>query len=64
MSEKSKIESIAATAQSRREFVKTSAKVAIAAPAVALLLDASSKPAQAEIVTNPYGGEPPPPPPR
>ena len=54
MSEKSKIESIAAQAQSRREFVKTSAKVAIAAPAVALLLDASTKPAQASIVPNPY----------
>jgi hypothetical protein len=53
MSEKSKIESVAAQAQSRREFVKTSAKVAIAAPAVALLLDASTKSAQAAS-TNPY----------
>ena len=32
---------------SRREFVKTSSKVAVTAPAVALLLSASVKPASA-----------------
>lgn len=36
--------------KSRREFVKTSAQVAVTAPAVAMLL--SSKPAHAQI--NPY----------
>lgn len=33
----------------RREFVKTSAKVAVTAPAVAVLLTGMSKPAQASI---------------
>jgi hypothetical protein len=49
VSEKSKIESVIADVQSRRAFVKTSVKVAIAAPAATLLLDASTKPAQARI---------------
>ena len=37
-------------AGTRREFVKTSAKVAVTAPAVALLLSASIKPAAALTV--------------
>jgi hypothetical protein len=41
MSEESK------TAQNRREFVKTAAKVAVTAPAAAMLLNASVKPANA-----------------
>jgi hypothetical protein len=47
MSEKSKIESVTAKVESRRSFVKISAKAALAAPAAVLLLDASTKPAEA-----------------
>jgi hypothetical protein len=47
MSEESKIEAVAARAQSRRAFVKTAAQVAVTAPAAAILLDASVKPAKA-----------------
>ena len=43
MAEETKI----AQAQSRREFVKTAAKVAVTAPAAAMLLNASVKPASA-----------------
>ena len=38
--------------QSRRAFVKTAAKVAVTAPAAAMLLNASIKPAKAS--TEPY----------
>jgi hypothetical protein len=48
MSEESKIEAITATVQNRRAFVKTAAKVAVTAPAAAMLLNASVKPAKAE----------------
>jgi hypothetical protein len=37
-----------ATSQGRRSFVKTSAQVAVTAPAVAMLLKASTKPAWAD----------------
>ena len=47
MSEESK------TVQSRREFVKTATKVAVTAPAAAMLLNASVKPAKA---AEPYAG--------
>jgi hypothetical protein len=47
MSEESKIEAVAAQAQSRRKFVKTAAQVAVTAPAAAILLNASAKPANA-----------------
>ena len=47
MSEESKIEAVIAQVQSRRAFVKTAAKVAVTAPAAALLLNASAKPAKA-----------------
>jgi hypothetical protein len=40
----------------RRAFVKTAAKVAVVAPAVMLLLDASTKPAAAQVT---YGTTPP-----
>jgi len=55
MSEESKIEAVAAKVQDRREFVKTAAKVAVTAPAAAMLLNASVKPAQARI--EPYTGD-------
>jgi hypothetical protein len=38
------------TAPRRREFLKAGCKAAIAAPAVALLLSASSKPAKADAI--------------
>jgi hypothetical protein len=47
MSEESKIEAITATVQNRRAFVKTAAKVAVTAPAAAMLLNASVKSAKA-----------------
>jgi hypothetical protein len=47
MSEESKIETVTAQAQSRRKFVKTSAQVAVTAPAATILLNASAKPAKA-----------------
>jgi hypothetical protein len=53
MSEESKIEAITAQVQNRRAFVKTAAKVAVTAPAAAMLLNASVKPASAQTV-NPY----------
>jgi hypothetical protein len=36
--------------KTRRDFVKTSAQVAVTAPAVAMLLNATTKPAQAQTV--------------
>ena len=48
MSEESKIEVVTAQVQSRRQFVKTAAKVAVTAPAAAMLLNASVKPAKAD----------------
>jgi len=50
MSEETKIDAVAAKVQSRRDFVKTAAKVAVTAPAATLLLDASAKPAKATEV--------------
>jgi len=47
------IETVAG-AKTRREFVRTSAKVAVTAPAVALLLNASTKPAAAQNNTTAY----------
>ena len=44
MAEESKL---TATVQNRRAFVKTAAKVAVTAPAAAMLLNASVKPAKA-----------------
>jgi len=38
-----------ATDKTRREFVKRSAQVAVTAPAVAMLLSATTKPASAQI---------------
>jgi hypothetical protein len=49
MSNESKIE-----VQSRREFVKTAAKVAVTAPAAAMLLSASVKSANAASIPTPY----------
>ena len=47
MSKESKIEATAAEVKSRREFVKTAAKVAVTAPAAVMLLNASTKAAKA-----------------
>jgi hypothetical protein len=55
MSEESKIEAITAQVQNRRAFVKTAAKVAVTAPAAAMLLNASVKPAKATV--EPYEGD-------
>jgi hypothetical protein len=49
MSVESKIEAVTAQVQSRRAFVKTAAKVAVTAPAAAMLLNASVKPAKALV---------------
>ena len=54
MSEETKIEAVSAHVQDRRAFVKTAAKVAVTAPAAAMLLNASVKPAHADAVVNPY----------
>ena len=45
MAEENKVEKLEAASQGRRGFVKTSAQVAVTAPAVAMLLKASTKPA-------------------
>src|SRR5438128_2150326 len=47
MSEETKIESIATEQKTRRTAIKTAAQVAVTAPAVGLLLSASSKSASA-----------------
>jgi hypothetical protein len=57
MSEESKIGIITAQVKSRREFVKTAAKVAVTAPAAALLLNASVKPAKARVLYDPKQGQ-------
>jgi hypothetical protein len=44
-----KSEAETAEVKARREFLKTAGKAAIAAPAVALILSASTKPAEATI---------------
>jgi hypothetical protein len=49
MSEENNLEQIGPTPQSRRSFVKTSAQVAVTAPAVAVLLNANAKRAMAQI---------------
>ena len=46
-----------AQAQNRREFVKTAAKVAVTAPAAAMLLNASVKPAMAQTRGYISGGD-------
>jgi len=53
MAEESKIEAVTAQVQSRRAFVKTAAKVAVTAPAAAMLLNASVKPAKARVLYDP-----------
>ena len=50
MADETKIESmLPATEKTRRTFVKTAAQVAVTAPAVAVLLSATTKPAAASI---------------
>ena len=49
MAEENKTENTESTSKSRREFVKTSAQVAVTAPAVSLLLSATAKPASAQV---------------
>jgi hypothetical protein len=41
--------------KTRRAFIKTAAQVAVTAPAVTLLLNASTKPATAESLYHPIG---------
>jgi hypothetical protein len=41
--------------EERREFLKKAGKAAITAPAVALLLNAASKPAYAQVPSGPRG---------
>ena len=50
MNENIKDETAPNTALLRREFLKGAGKAAIAAPAVALILSASSKPAKADAI--------------
>jgi len=49
MAEDNKIESIVAEQKTRRSAIKTAAQVAVTAPAVGLLLSASTKSAQAQV---------------
>jgi hypothetical protein len=44
-----------AAPKTRRAFVRTAAKVAVTAPAVVMLLNASTKPAAAGVVYRPIG---------
>jgi hypothetical protein len=58
MSEQDKVLPVeAGETKSRRAFVKTAAQVAVTAPAVALLLSASSKPAAAQVAAYDKNGE-------
>ena len=50
MAEESKIESLASEQKTRRTAIKTAAQVAVTAPAVGLLLSASTKSASAATV--------------
>lgn len=52
MAEENETEDLNVTQRSRRAFVKTSAQVAVTAPAIAVLLSASAKRAMAQI--SPY----------
>ena len=49
MAEDTKIENIVAEQKTRRSAIKTAAQVAVTAPAVGLLLSASTKSAQAQV---------------
>ena len=49
MADENNVEKLEAVSNSRRDFVKTSAQVAVTAPAVAMLLGASVKRASAQI---------------
>ena len=49
MAEEPKIETTGIGPKTRRAFVKTAAQVAVTAPAVAMLLGATTKPAEAQI---------------
>jgi len=50
MAEDTKIESIISGEKTRRSLVKTAAQVAVTAPAVGLLLSASTRPASAQHI--------------
>ena len=54
MAEETKIESIVSAEKTRRSAIKTAAQVAVTAPAVGLLLSASTKAASAATL---YGGD-------
>jgi hypothetical protein len=51
MAEDNKIEGIVTEAKTRRSAIKTAAQVAVTAPAVGLLLSASTKAAGAQVLT-------------
>ncbi len=51
MADKTEIENIVTEAKSRRSAIKTAAQVAVTAPAVGLLLSASTKAAGAQVLT-------------
>jgi hypothetical protein len=49
MADEIKVETTEVVQKTRRDFVKTAAQVAVTAPAVAMLLSATTKPAAAQI---------------
>jgi hypothetical protein len=56
MADEIKAENSEASKKTRRAFVTTAAQVAVTAPAVAMLLSASTKPAEAFVVYPPPPG--------
>jgi len=58
MADETKIENAIGTEKTRRAFVTSAAKVAVTAPVVAMLLNASTKPAAAQQIYQPQE-EPP-----
>lgn len=58
MAEENQIENIASQQKSRRAAIRTAAQVAVTAPAVGLLLSASTKSAFAQAVYDRKGGLP------
>jgi hypothetical protein len=53
MTDETKIENMVRTEKTRRAFVTGAAKVAVTAPVVAMLLNASTKPAAAQSLYQP-----------
>ena len=57
MTEETKVATKEVAQETRREFAKTTARMALVAPAVFLILNATTKPAQAQSI---YTVQPPP----